>query len=92
MAKFESRRINGKAMGFQVTVGNAKYGKAENEDFLRNAKRNSREKKGSTVGRNTGTKGSSVNTSSHKRREFLSQSVPDYKMVSQHKEKGSSIY
>lgn len=41
---------------------------------------------------NTGTKVSSVNTSSHKRREFFSPSIPDYKMVSQLKEKVSGIY
>lgn len=33
-----------------------------------------------------------MNLSSHKRREFLSQSVPNYKIVSQHKEKSTWQY
>lgn len=49
---------------------NTKYGKAEDEDFLRNVKRNSREKKGITVVE-TGRKKGQVRTY-HKIRKFLS--------------------
>lgn len=45
-------------MSFQVTVRNTKYGKAEDGDFLRNSKRDPREKKNYCYG-NTETKGSS---------------------------------
>jgi len=49
--------MDGKARSSQVTGGNTKRGKAEKEDFLCNAKRNPREKKGSTAAETQGQKG-----------------------------------
>lgn len=49
--------MNGKARRSQVTGGNTECGKAEKEDFLWNAKRNPRGKKGSIAAETQGQKG-----------------------------------
>lgn len=41
--------MSGKTVHFRVMVGNTTYGKAEEEDFFRNVKKNPRGRKGTTV-------------------------------------------